>query len=480
MSISPSRQRTAVLPMRFTPYATCAAILVCGWLVCLVAGGVARADLAAEHGRVRIQLADGRIILADRTQQSSDGEHIVALIERPGIVVSCRLSRSEIRSIERLDSHGPGAPSILDPDRQHDTHAADGPHPKVLPNSAAVRAGVESASAVIEPARVEGVRRTGATATGHPLKSAGASVRVEPAGAVPRMVFHPVRGWYLDLEARTVGVRDEPLSAYVDDVRRVFPYGVPIDERGFVRDLMRSLKVRDVLAFPPPASVPEGEAVRKGEAATTGVGRRNLQPPRRPGGGLFFEGMRTDHRRIDRIQVHAEPVSLGGGVDVNALELVVRAFDVEGRPSPFVGTLNVTLWGHRAEVARVDPERLGVRPGRTERLQTWTVRLREPHTAGSLVLRLPLAHPLPEHDPARFGLGVVQASLAIPGQGVFDATEAGIPLRQLDPWRAHNVAEFGSPFLPGELTSGSKRRVGRRFRPSSSLRPDRRVFTVKP
>jgi hypothetical protein len=50
-----------------------------------------------------------------------------------------------------------------------------------------------------------------------------------------------------------IGFRDDPLSGYPDLEGRQFPYGVPLSERGYARDLFRNTRAIDV--YGPPSFV---------------------------------------------------------------------------------------------------------------------------------------------------------------------------------------------------------------------------------
>lgn len=50
-----------------------------------------------------------------------------------------------------------------------------------------------------------------------------------------------------------IGLRDDPLSGYPDLEGRQFPYGVPLSERGYARDLFRNSRAIDV--YGPPSFV---------------------------------------------------------------------------------------------------------------------------------------------------------------------------------------------------------------------------------
>jgi hypothetical protein len=68
-----------------------------------------------------------------------------------------------------------------------------------------------------------------------------------------------------------VGLRDDPLSGYPDLEGRQFPYGVPLSERGYTRDLFRNARAIDVYGppnFVGPVPLP---ALSSGRPATSSV-----------------------------------------------------------------------------------------------------------------------------------------------------------------------------------------------------------------
>lgn len=74
-----------------------------------------------------------------------------------------------------------------------------------------------------------------------------------------------------------IGLRDDPLSGYPDLEGRQFPYGVPLSERGYARDLFRNARAIDVYgppSFVGPVPLP---ALGSGRPATSSV----ITTPRR-------------------------------------------------------------------------------------------------------------------------------------------------------------------------------------------------------
>lgn len=320
------------------------------------------------------------------------------------------------------------------------------------------------------------------------------SSMIRPAGCCGES-FYPILG----LEGVVIGVQDDPLSAYRDDVKRFFPHGVPLAETGFARDVLRERRARQVIESDfqnvPPAPVSLPAVQRSG---------KRLSPssrPKRPDWRSSISGGRRSRDLIRGITVDATPVSLHGKADWDALLVDVRGFDWSGRPVTIDGTLSTTLWGESQRLVRAFGDRFGVRRGRVRQLATWTRTARsgtqiesefmEDEVAGRIStgvivndpgsqrFLLPLPRPLPEHDPRTGAIGSLHVRLAVPGQGVFEATRPGVLLKHISPLRDRVLMQTGSRFFATESTFGS-RRAGPVMSFSSSSRPNGGLLPVQP
>lgn len=270
----------------------------------------------------------------------------------------------------------------------------------------------------------------------------------------------------LPVEGRVIGVVDDPLSGYAAEVSRLFPGGVPLSERGYVRDLMRARMAREVL---------DTEFVPVRPAPAPGPYESAMPPSRHL----------REVRPLQRIEASAVPVRTGGGADWDALSVSLAGFDADGDQVPVRGTARVVLWGMSQRLSVLADDHLVGSAGPIKQIATWS-RAIEPPTglsagqgsAARVVLPLPATSP--DHDPRTFPLGAVQVELLVPGEGTYTALVDGVPLQQLGPLRSRALLEYGSRFLPGESTSRSRRVTGPTFRQSSSIRPESRILTVEP
>lgn len=268
-----------------------------------------------------------------------------------------------------------------------------------------------------------------------------------------------------------IGVRDDPLGAYQDSVVRAFPFGVPQLETEFALELMRAARARNVLE-------PAGEIDVPSPTEPA--------PPTRSEPQSFFVPRRS---LVRSIAAAVRPVNANGRVDWNAIEVEVRALDLEGHIVPANGTLQATLWGRREKLVRSIGTVLAAEPGDVLKLGEWTRNL-DPHTATTVAadgkiaaasrFLLELSDISPDLHFDLAPLADLHIRFAVPGQGVFETTVDGINLRRRSPVRDQRLIESGSPFLPGEGTSLRTQPAGswRFTRPTSG--PDRRVLSVEP
>lgn len=275
-----------------------------------------------------------------------------------------------------------------------------------------------------------------------------------------------------------IGVRVDPLSAYAGSVSAAYPGGVPLQEVEFALELMRARKAQDLLMpIPPPLGAPppvDPAAPPVPDLSPSTELRPSALPMR---------------NRVRSIAVAARPINSHGRIDFDSLELDVRALDLEGRVVPVNGTLQLTLWGQRQELIRTIGRVLSAEPGDVLKLGEWTRNLdsrtraitaADGNVAATSRFVLPLSRPFPDHDLDVAALGDLHVKLAVPGEGVFEATVEGVPLRHRSPARDQRLIETGSSFFPGEGTTDSVRPAGswRWTRPTSG--PDRRVLSIEP
>ena len=239
---------------------------------------------------------------------------------------------------------------------------------------------------------------------------------------------------------------------------------------------------------------------------------------------------------LSELIVSAQPVSTNGKTDWDALRLSLRGLDQRGQSVALFGTLTITLWGQRQEVARVNPDQLVTIPKEIEQLATWTRSLDseierlndlsspvgarqgrsgdiyedtakyswgaggpdgfgqnvasfvgrrgrgrmtyEDNPQDVLQLLLPLPHPLPDQDPRRSPIGDVSVELMMPGVGVFSATSSDVVLTHQSALRQYRLEREGTRFFPNERTTGNQNHFGSVT--NRSLWPERRTLNFLP
>lgn len=261
-----------------------------------------------------------------------------------------------------------------------------------------------------------------------------------------------------------IGVHDDPLTAYTSLVNRYFPEGVPTLERGVVLSLMRTLMVEQALGVP---VVPD-----------------ELPPMTQP---TPISG------KLANVSVQATPLNTQGKADWNALAIRLQGFDLQGRPAPLSGNVQITLYGQRQLLLRVWDQQFAAKPVDTISLARWTCncstspgiqvpRLGNRFGSGqpsdqTWIVKLP--SPLPEHNLNIYAFGEIQVTLASAGNGVFEASTAGVPLRHLSLPRDVSLANTGSRFLPSETTSAGISRISR-FNLNDPRKPTSITPTISP
>lgn len=272
----------------------------------------------------------------------------------------------------------------------------------------------------------------------------------------------------LPVEGRVIGVVDDPLAGYADEVTRLFPSGVPLSERAYVRDLMRARMARQVLDS---EFIPVGSPAPPAPTSSPGP----FAVPHRP--------------RLQSIEAAVTPVRSQGKADWDALALSVQGFDADGAPVRVQGTARLVLWGLSQQLLLHPDDTLIGDTGNIKQLASWTRSIKHstPFAASSATpavaparFLLPLPALAPEHDTSTFPLGAMQVELLAPGEGTFSTFVGTIPLQQTGPLRDAALLQTGSRFLPGESTAHPRRLAGPVFQQSSSLRPHSRVLSVQP
>ena len=451
-------------------------VAVCGIVVlCALTAEPVVAD-------VKLTLAGGQTLVADSVALDASGSVIEARIDRPHIVMVRRLPWSRVVSVRTggrvyaaSDFRAACMANLPERPNQEQREPTVIRHePVVLVSASGDSGSPQVRESLAEPRR----RRLTATDCSDNSGSAedvgcrerrsitdttfcpsSPSWTARTFAPVP-LEFRPVG---LPTKGVVVGVREDPLRGYSDEVRRFFPNGVPLSERGFVLALMRARKAEDVLHDARPS-------------------RPSMAPPPRP-----LSPHRPSSLAIRSLAINAVPFNSHGKTDWDSLRVEVMAFNRDGRVVPVRGTVQAALW--RVDQRRVSlnatrfvfdapgqPQRVfEATPRRVRRVATWTRRIDSgssrpilsragiPVTESgiSAVLVLPLSDLLPEHDGALSPYGALHVRLSAPGHGVFETTQDDVLLRHLGGTRNHNLLASGATSLPHEGTSGRRRLMRR-------------------
>jgi len=155
--------------------------------------------------------------------------------------------------------------------------------------------------------------------------------------------------------------------------------------------------------------------------------------------------------RIVALRIEAEVANWLPGAEIDGLLLRVYPLDEFGKVAPVLGTLNVTLVGTRPTALRSEYFR---NPGEPfPRLGYWTRHLTPSQFAGyEARVLLPFQASHPEFDLELGALALVTAELAVPGEGVFAATDEFVRIRPYSPLRDWQQQLDGRRFFPVERT----------------------------
>lgn len=257
-----------------------------------------------------------------------------------------------------------------------------------------------------------------------------------------------------------IGIHDDPLAAYSPLVHQYFPEGVPTLERGVVLSLMRTLMVE--------------QALRVRSASNDLPPVPNGLPP------VPYEFPPMTQQapvsgKLASVRVQATPLNTQGKADWNALAIRIQGFNLQGGPAPLSGNVRIQLYGQRQLLLRVWDQQFATKPMDTISLAHWTCncsslpRTQVPRLGNRFgsgqpsdqtwIVKLP--SPLPEHNLSVYAFGAIQVTLASAGNGVFESSTTGVPLRHLSLSRDVSLANTGTRFFPTETTSRGISRVSR-------------------
>ncbi|MBW3538831.1 MAG: hypothetical protein KY476_01035 [Planctomycetes bacterium] len=406
---------------------------------------------AVAHAVV-VELGDGSRIVADEVEETADGAFLVLRVRGDGIEMTRRIRRALVNAVH--EDSGPSHVRPVNvtltrvPPRRGETQ-----QPRATP-------------------WVEGVWPIELC----PSRGGGSAMP-------PWDDCGPFAAPFID--ARVIGVRDDPLAAYEFWLPELFPAGVPLSEVPFALDVLRARKLKQALLTPPPESFlppptpahpPDSENAPARPAEGPGADAPPLpDTPEELPPEVFF----APTADLAGVSVAARPLRTGGGSDFDALEVLVTGRDQFGRPLPIAGTATVMLVGQRQELVRLIDSLAIADPGRLVRLASWT-RTVDSRLPDSERLVLPLPRPLADHDPQLAPVGWLAVTLLVPGRGAFEADRTTVPLRHADAFRDAHTLERGTGFFAFERTHAGRRRGGLDLRVRSRLRPDSRVLAVQP
>ncbi len=156
--------------------------------------------------------------------------------------------------------------------------------------------------------------------------------------------------------------------------------------------------------------------------------------------------------RIQSLAIDAYLANWDADVEVDGIALSLAAIDCFGAPAAVNGTLNVELFAERR--SRLNPPPLQQRED-LQRFGAWTKVLLAEY-GGEQFFLLPFQAVAPDFDAAISNYGLLHVTLAVPGQGVFEASVSDLRIRPISRDRDRLQDTFSRRFLRTEATGLSK------------------------
>jgi len=132
-------------------------------------------------------------------------------------------------------------------------------------------------------------------------------------------------------------------------------------------------------------------------------------------------------------------------VESSGLTVRITPLDADGRPTPIDGTLDVELLGRRPAINYI--------AGDFPIVGHWTLAVRADDCGPSgAVYQCPFQALHPDFDTQLYPHGLVHLRLTVPSQGVFEASQPLVRIRQYSPMRDRLQETTGDRFFPQEQT----------------------------
>ncbi len=152
--------------------------------------------------------------------------------------------------------------------------------------------------------------------------------------------------------------------------------------------------------------------------------------------------------RVKSIALDAFVANWDNDPEVDGIVAIVSALDAFGGTVPVRGSLNVELISERRSHLKPQPRR---RRETFERIGSWA-RQYSPASGGEQIFVLPFQAVDPNFDFAVDSVGLVNAKLAAPGHGVYEASVTDVRIRPISSVRDRLQNSRGDRFYPTEMT----------------------------
>lgn len=155
------------------------------------------------------------------------------------------------------------------------------------------------------------------------------------------------------------------------------------------------------------------------------------------------QGKRSNHSQIQSLEIEAYVANWDRDVATDGIELRVFPLNSQNRVTPISGSLNIKLFGR-------DLEETGIKD-RFPQLNRWNQKIdARDFKNGKAIYRLPFRNVHPDFDHNLGNNALVHVRLGVPGQGVFEASDALVRLRLPSRFRDQLQQERGTRYLAPE------------------------------
>ena len=157
----------------------------------------------------------------------------------------------------------------------------------------------------------------------------------------------------------------------------------------------------------------------------------------------------ANQHRVKSLDISATTANWDADVALDGIQVLVRPLNAVGEVVPVNGFVTLKLFGQK--FLPVGSVRNNRQADVFPTLENWTQRVREQDFGyHGAVYQFQFRRRNPEFVHNLSSIGLTHASLSVPGQGVFRASDSMTEIRDFSPYRDQHEQRTGQRFLPGE------------------------------